>query len=208
MSSTISRPWLAATLLLLAGCATNATQLTSVWRDPAVATYDYKQIVTVCMCKDEGFRREVEDELAQYIKNAVPSYKALSESEVRDPDAARARLQAEQFDAAVIMRLVAVDKEEQYVPGQTYAVAGPYGPAYGYWGYGWTTAYSPGYVITDKIVSVQTNVYSLKDGKLVWVSRSKSTNPETIKQLVGEIVEVTAMEMDKQHVLPGKKKTS
>ena len=57
------------------------------------------------------------------------------------------------------------------------------GPAYatfwggGYYGYGWGGVYSPGYITTDTIVSVEILVYSLKQDKLVWAAQSADDEP-------------------------------
>jgi hypothetical protein len=48
---------------------------------------------------------------------------------------------------------------------------------------------------------VETNVYNVKTGKLVWASRTKTYNPENVRQLIGEIVDQTAAEMKKQKVI-------
>jgi hypothetical protein len=101
----------------------------------------------------------------------------------------------------VVMRPVAVDKEATYVPGQAYVVPSHYGSMWGYWGTGWGYAYDPGYVKQDQIVSVEGNVYSVADDKLVWASRTKTYNPESVRQLINDIVDVTVAEMKKQKVL-------
>ena len=78
------------------------------------------------------------------------------------------------------------------------ATPGPSGGFGPYWGYGWGTAYSPGYLTTDTIVSVETLVYSLTDDKLLWASSSRTTNPGNLDQLIREVADATAKEMAKQ----------
>jgi hypothetical protein len=53
-------------------------------------------------------------------------------------------------------------------------------------------------------VSVEGNVYSVAEGKLVWASRTKTYNPESVRQLVNEIVDVTVAEMKRQKVVASK----
>ena len=71
---------------------------------------------------------------------------------------------------------------------------------WGYWGTGWGYAYSPGYVQQDQVVSVESNVYSLTQGKLVWASRTKTYNPESVRKLVNDIVDATVSQMKKEKV--------
>ena len=61
--------------------------------------------------------------------------------------------------------------------------------------------YSPGYLVQDKVVTMDTNVYSLAEGKLVWASRSATYNPMKIPQLVDEIATATTSEMKKQKLI-------
>ena len=185
---------------LLTACAPT-TELLSTWKDPAAAPLHFEKVLAVCMCKDAALRRTVEDQLTTRIPRATPSYTLLSEAELRDRDAAKAKVKAAGFDGAVVMRLVNVSKEATYVPGQVYVVPSSYSTLWGGWDYGWSTVYDPGYVQVDQYVDMNTAVYSVKDEKLLWASRSQTQNPSSVPSLVDEIVETTAKEMKKQGVL-------
>jgi hypothetical protein len=124
-----------------------------------------------------------EDELARKLGNAVPAYTVLPDSLLLDSSKAKAWVKQAGFDGAVVMRAVSVDQETTYVPGQAYVVPAGYGSMWGYWGPGWDYAYEPGYVKQDQVVSVEGNVYSVPDDKLVWASRTKTYNPESVRQL-------------------------
>jgi len=50
-------------------------------------------------------------------------------------------------------------------------------------------------------VSVEGNVYSVADDKLIWASRTKTYHPESVGQLVDEIVDVTVAEMKREKVM-------
>jgi hypothetical protein len=72
----------------------------------------------------------------------------------------------------------------------------------GYWGRGWGTA-SVTLGPTNTIVSVETLVYSLKQNKLLWSGRSKTTNPENVEKMVQELSAATAKELKKQRLIAG-----
>jgi hypothetical protein len=186
--------------LLLAACS-RSTEIVNSWHDPDIQQIHFNKVLAICMCRDEGIRRTVEDRLAQRIKNAVPSYKVIPQSDLTDADKAKADVQQGGFDGAVVVRLVGVDKEHTYVPGAAYAVPAPYGTMWGGWGYGWATAYQPGYVATDVVVNIDTNVYRLSDQKLVWNSRSRTYDPQTIPKLVDEVVDATVAKMRQDKIL-------
>jgi hypothetical protein len=186
---------------LLAACATSGTEIVNSWKEPSAQTIKFNKVVAVCQCKDGTTRRTVEDQLAKRLQRTTPSYTLISDAELKDAQAAKAKIQQGGFDGAVVMQLARVEKEQTYIPGQSYVVAAPYGSMYGGWGYGWAATYDPGYVVEDQLVSLNSYVYSVKDEKLLWASRSKSENPSSVPQLVDEIIAATAAEMKKQGVL-------
>ena len=97
------------------------------------------------------------------------------------------RVRAEGFDSAVVMRVVSVEREVSYRPGTVYAVPALYSDFWGYWGYGWRSVYDPGYLRSDRVVTIATNVYSVADDKLVWASQSETFNPASLRDAVGEV---------------------
>jgi hypothetical protein len=66
-----------------------------------------------------------------------------------------------------------------------------WGPAYGfggYWGSAWASPYDPYYVNVTQIVSVETNIYSLKDDKLVFAALSETSNPSDAGKLIRSVM--------------------
>jgi hypothetical protein len=189
---TLHRHFLAAVLLALvaAGCA--STRIVSVWKDEDIARVPFRKVLVVFQNADPGLRRTLERRMAADIPGSVPSHAIFSDDEVRDMDAVKARVRDQGFDSAVIMRVVSVDREVSYRPGRVYAVPGIYHGFYGYWGYGWTSVYEPGYYRNDRIVTIATNVYSVADDKLVWASQSETFNPASLRHAIGEVVRVTS----------------
>ena len=187
-------------LALLAACAPT-TQVLNSWADPSAGQVRFKKMVNVCACKDEAMRRTVEDQLTKRIAGSTPSYTMLSEDDLQDRESAKAKVKAGGYDGAVVMVLVSVDRTQTYVPGSAYAVPAPYTSMYGGWGYGWSTYYDPGYVDTDQLVDFNTNVYRVQDEKLIWASRTQTTDPTSVGSMVDEIISANISEMKKQKVL-------
>jgi hypothetical protein len=200
MRSTLAIRQAMGTALLLGACASNSTEVVNAWKDPTVAPRRFNKVLAVFISKDAGLRRAAEDELARKLGNAVPAYTVVPDSLLLDRDKAKAWVKQAGFDGAVVMRPVRVDQETTYVPGQAYVVPARYGSMWGYWGTGWGHANEPGYVEQDQIVSVEANVYSVADDTLVWASRTKTYNPDSVRKLVHEIVDVTVAEMKRQKV--------
>jgi len=192
---------LAALAALAAGCA--STRLTSTWQDPALKDATFHKVLVVFQNADAGLRRIVEDEMARDIPDSVPAYKVLGDAELRDVDRVKARVRELGFDSSVVMRVVGVEHQQTYVPPEVYTVPAPYRGFWGYWGYGWTTVYEPGYLRHDRIVRIATNVYSVALDKLVWASESETFNPASLRGAVAEVVHVNAQAAAKAMHAPG-----
>jgi len=191
--------------VLLAGCASSSTQLVNSWKDPSAGGVRFKKVLTVCACKDDGTRRTVEDRLAAAIKGSEPSYSVLSDDQLGDKERTKAALRDGGFDGVVMLRLVSVDKSSTYVPGQAYVVPMGYHSMYGGWGYGGYSAYGavydPGYVQEDQLVNFDTNIDRVEDEKLLWASRSQTTNPSSVNEMIDDIIAETVTEMERQKVI-------
>jgi hypothetical protein len=184
------------------GCA--STQFVSSWKAPVegLIEFDNKRVAAVVVSADESTRRAGETALAREISargaQGVPSYTLVSGEAAKDKEGAKKKLQEAKIDGAVIMRVVSSEQEISYSPGTSWYGAYPYyGSFYGYWGYGWPTAYDPGYLRTDKVVMVETLVYSVSQDKLLWAGQSKTTNPANLQKFVAELADAAAKEMRK-----------
>ena len=189
-----------ALLALLASCGPT-TEVVNSWADPSASGVRFTKVLNVCACRDGAMRRTVEDQLAKRIQGSTASYTFLSDDDLRDREAAKAKVKAGGFDGAVVMVLVNVDKTQTYVPGTAYAVPAPYTSMWGGWGYGYSTYYYPGYIQENQYVDFNTNVYRVADEKLIWASRTQTTDPTSVPSLVDEIVNANIAEMKRQKLL-------
>ena len=175
---------------MLGGCAT--THVTSAWKDPDFSRVTFDKVLVVFQNADPALRRVLEEEMARHIPNAVPAHALFGDAEIRDVERVRARVREQGFDSSVVMRVVTVDREVTYSPARMYVVPGYYRGFYGYWRYGWGTVYDPGYLRTDRIVHIATNVYDVRADKLVWASQSETFNPASLRSAIGEVVKATS----------------
>ncbi len=156
---------------ILVGC-TNSTRYVSSWKDPTTPSFHLQHTLAVYMTKDAGARRMVEDRLAARLPGGVPSYRVIPDAELANLDSLRSHVAAGSFDGAVVMRLT--DQE-------SVTTATSYPGFYGYWGY-WNNAYGA-YPYTSKMYSVETTLYSMPAGKLVWMGRSQTVDPKNENKL-------------------------
>ncbi len=202
---TLTRSLIAVVALSTFACATTTFQ--STWRSPDARPLKLsgKKVVGVFVSKNQTLRHRAEDAMAREISargaQGVPAYTILTDEEVKDRDAAKAKLEQLGFSGAVVMRIVGT--QTQY----TYESAYWNRPYYlrfwggGYWGWGWGTVWEPGYLVADKIVSVETLVYSLEQDQLVWAGVSKTVDPAQIDPFIAELATAVTKQMSKDGLL-------
>ena len=184
-------------------CCTS-TRIERSWRDPSV-TVDFSQlnkVMVVALLKNEGSRRSAEDQLCALLKGkGVPSYSYLTKDiKEENEESIREKIKSEGFDGVIIMRLVDVDKELKWVPGQYPPY---YGRFWGYYWYSWGAFYDPGHYETTKTYRIETNVYSLKSDKLIWSGITKSTDPVRVDKLMAEAAKTVYKEMVHEGFITG-----
>lgn len=169
----------------------NSTRIVNSWRDPEtmVSLEKLNKVLVVAFLRDEASRRVAEGRMAELLKGkAIPSYgylgediKSLNEAGVRE------RLQGDSFDGAVVMRLVDVTKEVNYTPGNINTYPFYFRSFGGYYRRGWSYYSTPDRYHTTRSYSVETNVYSMKQDKLIWTGLTETTDPGGVDKLVAEI---------------------
>ena len=206
MSSRTSRLTRAAALAaftaLSASCY-HSTELAATWHEPNPKPLRFRKPIMVFVTKSEAFRRTMEDKMAAQFPNAVPSYKVLKSTDVADASDGtkiRQQLAKDGFDGAIVMRVVNVDQRLTYTPG-TYWYGPPYYTFAGYWGTAWGYPYDPGYVGEDVIVSIETQIYSLQNDKLLWAARSETTNPRSVNRLGDSVIKHVKKRLEKDGML-------
>jgi len=188
---------------LLAGtlaCASGGSpDLETSWRDPSVSALHFRRVLVSYVSNDESVRRRVEDKLAKQIPNSFAAYRAAPDLNVRDRPGASALLREKMFDGAIVMRVVDAQDRQSYVPLTTWYTGYP--SFYGYWGSSWGMVQRPGYVVNDRMVSVETAIYSIKDDKLLWAARTRTLNANSPSKLVDETVDAVVRELRGQRLM-------
>ncbi len=182
-----------AVLLCAATFACSSTEFVSTWRSPTAQPLRLAgtKVVAVFMSKKEGVRRHAEDAMAREITKrgaqGVPSYTVIDERLIRDEKFARSAFERLGFAGSVVMRVVGNQTQVTYTP--SYWTAYPYYGHFwgGYWGWGWGSVYAPGYLETEKVVSVETLIYSLRQDQLVWAGVSRTTDPSNLDSFIEEL---------------------
>jgi hypothetical protein len=185
-------------LLLLLGCSTS-TQLKTLWSDPAAQPGSLHKLMVINVTKSPTVRRTFEDRFAAALGaqgiDAVPSYRLVGDA---DLDAAQANMEIHKAhcDGVFVTRVVDQKTVKRYYSPAAYRYVPPavYRDGwYSYYSLGYAYATAPGYV-ESQLVSMETNLYRVQDGALVWSALSRSwlqqsaTPGDEIEPVVHELV--------------------
>ncbi len=184
-------------LMFLAACST--TSMVVSWNQKDAPPREYKKIGIVVITPNTSNRATVEDALSSEFRskgiradatfNTFPFAGQMGQMSQYGIDTAtlqkkiRERVTANNFDAIMTVALLDKQKSEEYVEGTSISIAAPvYGyPYYGYYSYAYSTVYSSGYYTTTTSYFLESNLYDVASGNLIWAAQTKTTDPSSIE---------------------------
>ena len=177
-------------------CAGPGTQLSTSWTDPDAVGKHITKLLVIGVAKNDVVRRQYEDsfvrELAQEKVAATASYPVLPDPDAVSEESVTPIIKEGNYSHILVTRLIDRKTVSTYVPpSSTTFVAGypSYYPSYyggwgSYYGAAYSTVTSPGYTYDTEYVNLETNVYDITTGKMVW---SGVTETELGGKLDGDI---------------------
>ena len=176
------------------GCGGAETKYEAMW-GKRVDLRGVRSVVALYESHDGAQRRTVEDAMTRKLASrgvhAVPAYSVLDDNESVDYKTAKATLAAKGFDAVLEIRLISKENET------TTAYYSNTWDGWGYWGWGGPYAYDY-YVFDTPVVRVETNLYNLHDDSLVWSGRTKTTDADTMAEVVNQVTSVVASTLERR----------
>lgn len=193
---------------LLVACHKSATTIPLSWRNPTADTMTFQKLFVIGVGPDDGARRLFEDTFAKSLAAqgtaAQASWGSLPQSEQLTEEEIRSAIEGGGFDGVIVTRLLGVNKSEEYVPPSTYSVPSAY-HGYGYYGYygsSYSVVHEPGYFKTNTTFRLETNLYSVATGDLVWSGQSETLNPESVTDVVDSMTEAVAKKLKSEKLIP------
>ncbi len=182
-----------------------STRFVSTWMNPTGGAIDVSgKVAAFVMSPDQTMRLGPEETLAGELRrrglDCIAGYTVLPGELAKDVDKAKEFLKRAGITGAVLMRVVGQEEQTRYTPGTLYTTS-YYSSFWSYWGYGWSAVYAPGHLKTDKIVSIETLVYSIERDKLLWAGKSETTNPKDVRKFVEQLVNAAGKEMRRAGLL-------
>ncbi len=196
-------------ILLIAGTSSASTKLKASWKNPNYGGQRFKRILVIGMSNKLETRADFEVALAGKITR--PGITGIAGTDILlrptagplDLTYLREQIAAYKIDAVLVSRLVKVESKTRYVYGQAYVLP-YYNTFFGYYGTVYPVVYSPDYLVKEKTVRVETNVYAIKppDGELVWTGTSDTFNPGSAHKVIKPLVNLIIKELEKEAILP------
>lgn len=191
---------------IASGCS--STKLVDSWSDPNLVEKPLERILVLGVMRDDMQRRVYEDGFVKRLSKrgvvGIAGYTVMPNREDYDEkDEIKAAVQTTQADAALIARLVAVDKEEQYIPPSyrhTPSIGYRRG-LYDFYGMSYHLTYEPGRTITNTIVQLETTVFDTKTEKMIWTGATRSSNPSSTRSLVNSNADLIVADMKKAGIM-------
>ena len=187
-----------------------STKLVTSWKNPEYSGPRFHKILVLGMSDKPGVRADFEDALSKLVGGngveAVPGNTILLRPEDTKLDLNYLKTQIREFkiDAVIVSRLVKVETNVTYIPGQPYLIPYPYyNSFYGYYGAVYPMVYSPDYLREDKTVRIETNVYDTRtpDAQIVWTCISDTFNPRSADKAIDGVTKLIVKELHKEAIL-------
>jgi len=188
-------------LVLMIACAPS-TQLIGTWTDPDLGSatiQPFNKVLVIARISHETSNRIAEDKIVASVRtSAVPSYSILLQGDTSQA-AVDAKLQKEGIDGLIVMSLREVNKSLNYQPPTYYG--GYHGGYYGYRGYYGYGYGSPGYLTEDQTFYVETSIYSLVTGKMIWSGTTATLNPTELEKTLDDIIIAVRNELTRKGLI-------
>ena len=213
MKSTITRIFLFS-IIIGGALACRSTKIIGSWKN-ADSTKTFSNIMVVGLSSNVVAQSNVESRMATIL--VARGVNAKGSGMIFSPDmkisdemkkSVASKLREQGFDGLLTVALVSIDDKTSYIPGTIYApYAYPaYGNYWGYYGYYAPQVYSPGYYTSEKVYTIEANLYDVNTEKLVWAARSESTDPSSLDSFSQDYSETVVYQLKKDGMLDKKTK--
>jgi hypothetical protein len=173
------------------GCASGGMSRT--WTDPSAKGASLSTVAVVCVTRDPDLRRIAEDAAAWQLvgARAVPSYRVLGDIDVGQREVVQAKLRELGFQGALVMRVVRVNEHMSPATSGGFTYFGsPSGPMY-----------EPPRMDADTVVHVVSDLYALRDGRLIWSGVSRTFDPASAHAFMADLSKAVAKSIQKDRLV-------
>ena len=176
--------------IILQGCY--STSISASWKADTHEGQRYDKLLVIGMSTNVAARATVEDELVYFLR--LKGINAIAASSVLPPDrsivsgpheVAEAKLKEMGFDGIFAISLREKKESTKYVQGSaayspTSYYGGYYGSFYSYYPHMYTNVYQPGYYVASESIILNSSLFDVATGQLLWSAQSETTDPSDL----------------------------
>jgi hypothetical protein len=188
---TIAKHLLGVICVAASGCA--STGMAGTWTDPSARGASLSKVAVVCMTRDVGLRQLAEDAAASQLvgAEAVPSYRALGAVDPNQREVVDAKLRELGFQGVLVMRIARVTRGvNPAMSGGVTFVGSQGGPVF-----------EPPDLQSSTVVRVISDLYSLRDNKLIWSGVSRTFNSTSANTAMAGVSRAVASSLQKERLV-------
>jgi hypothetical protein len=189
-------------LILFSIFSCKSTKIINSWSEPdkQINLNKLEKVLVVARFKSETSNRKAEDKMVEYlVGKGIPSYNYFKSSfNKENVESLRAKIKKDGFDGAVTMQLIDVEKEKVWQRANFNRYSNNYRDFNNYFYESQMSYNNPEYYVTTKIFTIETNVYSIKENKIIWTAVTESVNPQGVKKMTDEVAKVVYNQMIKE----------
>lgn len=196
------------------GCM--STKFSASWKAPDFDGKAYDQLLVWALSDNVANRSTVEDELTHFLNlKGVNTHSGADilpyDREIIpvDQKIIKNKLIEKGYDAVLTIGLKDIKEETHYVQGTGYynpMSYGYYGSFYGYYPHMYGNVYQPGYYSSTEMIYLETNLWDVNTGKLVWSGQSKSTGQGSVDKTANAYARAVTAELISKGILKPTKK--
>jgi len=202
---------MAVLLAAFSAVSCTSTQVISSWKADQLPATDYKKILVMGIIneKDRTLRIDLENEVVAKLK--AQGYNAVSALNEHGPkaftkmeeDEIASNVKASGYDAVITTVLLDKTKDQNYRPGDVrYRPVGVYYNRFGrYYSTIYDRVYTPGYYTTSTNFFLESNMYDVVTGDLVYSVQGKAFDPSSSAVLSSDYAKTLVNDMKKNGLI-------
>jgi len=180
---------LLATLILMNSCATK--DIVREWDSSEDYEQNIDRILIMGLVNQLSLRNDVEYDMVDAANkfglkatNSMAMFPPELGKPFEDTERLRLRLQERGFDAILTVAIIDIEAERYVGPEKRYVPLVYYNRFTNYYHRTELLVYKPGYFSLKTRYFLETNIYELKAGRLVWSGRSTVFDPQDVERFV------------------------
>ncbi len=173
----------------------------------------FDKLLVIGMSTNVVARATVEDELVYFLRmkgiNAIAASSVLPPNRrvVSEPaEVQKQKLIDAGYDGVMAISLLEKKDETKYVQGTgTYApvtfYGGHYQSLYTYYPHMYSNVYQPGYYVNSQTIILNTSLFNVNDGELLWSAQSKTVDPASLDEFANSYSKSMVTHLLKKEIL-------